>query len=214
MNPSTTFTLNFCVTHLKFIHPSFPPTSDWNSICPYHPRVSSMSLTNSRWSEQRQCLLSYIVGSMEKNNFASDPTELPSFYFSLEDGHRYSSRIVTLSMEQRTGENLVNPEEILPSYHHQNWVIYLITLPDARRKCAGCPITLIPAHQIKGLYFCNMCGGYQKVCSVNFYHLLSQRSNIPRNNGTALEGQERCLKYSTLLSSRRRQPRNFNDKKR
>jgi hypothetical protein len=57
---------------------------------------------------------------MEKNNFASDPTELPPPYFSLEDGHRYSSRNVTLSMEQWTGENIVNPEEILPSYHHEN----------------------------------------------------------------------------------------------
>jgi hypothetical protein len=28
MNPSTTFTLNFCVTHLKFIYPPSPPTSD------------------------------------------------------------------------------------------------------------------------------------------------------------------------------------------
>ena len=96
---------------LKFYMPLSPP-------CRLH--VPSMSLTNSRRREQRQCLLSSIAGSMEKNNFASDPTELPPPYFSLEDGHRYSPRIVILSMEQRTGENLVNPEEILPSYQHQN----------------------------------------------------------------------------------------------
>jgi hypothetical protein len=43
MNPSTTFTLNFCVIHLKFIHPSSPPTSDWNSIRPYLPHAGYIS---------------------------------------------------------------------------------------------------------------------------------------------------------------------------